>query len=88
MDYEQIEVTTQGPGRVITLSRPERLNAFTDLMRDELVEALEAADADDGVRAVVVTGAGRAFCAGQDLDAGAGTFDQSVKALRYLKSSA
>ena len=75
MDYEQIEVTTEGPALVLTLSRPERLNAFTDRMRDELVDALEAADADDRVRAVVVTGAGRAFCAGQDLEAGAGTFD-------------
>lgn len=80
MDYEQIEVTTEGPARVITLSRPERLNAFTDRMRDELVDALEAADADDGVRAVVFTGAGRAFCAGQDLDAGAATFDQGLEA--------
>ena len=76
MTYEQIEVTTEGPARLITLSRPDRLNAFTDRMRDELVDAFESADADDGVRAVVVTGSGRAFCAGQDLDAGAATFDQ------------
>jgi enoyl-CoA hydratase/carnithine racemase len=75
MNHEQIEVTTEGPARLITLSRPERLNAFTDRMRDELVDAFESADTDDRVRAVIVTGSGRAFCAGQDLDAGAATFD-------------
>lgn len=77
MGHEQIAVTTEGAARVVTMSRPERLNAFTDRMRDELIDALEAADADDAVRAVIVTGAGRAFCAGQDLNAGAATFDQS-----------
>lgn len=76
MNYEQIEVTTQGPARLITLSRTERLNAFTDRMRDELIDAFRSADADDSVRAVIVTGSGRAFCAGQDLEAGATTFGQ------------
>ena len=74
MNYEQIRLTTEGAARIVTLSRPERLNAFTDRMRDELVDALEDADADDSIRAVIVTGAGRAFCAGADLDAAA-TFD-------------
>ena len=76
MDYQQIQVTTEGPARLVTLSRPDRLNAFTDRMRDELVDALEAADRDDDVRAVIFTGSGRAFCAGQDLEAGGATFDQ------------
>ncbi|GAC1645789.1 MAG: enoyl-CoA hydratase-related protein [Candidatus Dormibacteraceae bacterium] len=76
MNYDQIRLTTEGAACIVTLSRPERLNAFTDRMRDELIDALKGADADDRVRAVIVTGAGRAFCAGADLDAGAATFDQ------------
>ncbi|WP_369251938.1 enoyl-CoA hydratase-related protein [Geodermatophilus amargosae] len=58
----------------ITLDRPDRLNAFTPVMAGELGEAAAAADADEAVRVVVVTGAGRAFCAGADLGAGSGTF--------------
>ncbi|TDD13044.1 enoyl-CoA hydratase-related protein [Nonomuraea diastatica] len=58
----------------VTLRRPERLNAFTLTMRAELIEAFDLADADDDVRAVVVTGAGRAFCAGADLSGGGDTF--------------
>ncbi|RBY74531.1 enoyl-CoA hydratase [Geodermatophilus sp. TF02-6] len=58
----------------ITLDRPDRLNAFTPVMAAELAEAAAAADADDAVRVVVVTGAGRAFCAGADLTGGEGTF--------------
>ena len=59
----------------LTLHRPERLNAVNTAMLREIVTALEAADGDDGVRAVIVTGAGRAFCAGADLGEGARTFD-------------
>ncbi len=59
----------------ITLNRPDKLNAFTPQMRHDLVAAFDAADADDGVRAVIVTGAGRAFCAGADLSEGTATFD-------------
>jgi enoyl-CoA hydratase/carnithine racemase len=58
----------------VTLHRPERLNAFTMTMAAELAEVAAAADADDAVRVVVVTGAGRAFCAGADLGAGPETF--------------
>ena len=58
----------------ITLHRPERLNAFTPVMAAELAGAAAAADADDDVRVVLVTGAGRAFCAGADLGGGEGTF--------------
>jgi enoyl-CoA hydratase/carnithine racemase len=58
----------------ITLHRPDRLNAFNRTMFAELLEAFDVTDADDAVRAVVVTGAGRAFCAGADLEAGASTF--------------
>jgi enoyl-CoA hydratase/carnithine racemase len=52
----------------LTLNRPDRLNAFTRSMLDEMIAALDAADADDAVRAIIVTGAGRGFCAGVDLD--------------------
>ena len=59
----------------ITLHRPDKLNAFTARMREELIAAFDETDADDAVRAVIVTGAGRAFCAGADLSGGAQTFD-------------
>jgi enoyl-CoA hydratase/carnithine racemase len=59
---------------VLTLNRPERLNAFSGRMGRELGDAYVAADADDGIRAVVVTGAGRAFCAGADLEPAGDTF--------------
>ena len=61
----------------ITLHRPDRLNAFTGTMMRELIEAFDRSDADDAVRVVIVTGAGRAFCAGADLGPGGGTFDAS-----------
>ena len=68
----------------ITLNRPDKLNAFTVQMRDELIAAFDRSDADDAVRAVIVTGAGRAFCAGADLSAGGKTFDydQAANAAR------
>ena len=59
----------------ITLDRPDRLNAYTATMQRELLEAFDRADADDDVRAVIVTGAGRSFCAGADLSEGGSTFD-------------
>jgi enoyl-CoA hydratase/carnithine racemase len=59
----------------ITLNRPDRLNAFTTTMARELVAAFDATDADDEVRVVLVTGAGRGFCAGADLGRGGSTFD-------------
>lgn len=74
MGFEQI--TTEVADRVltITLNRPHRLNAWTGTMFAELMQAFDHADADDEVRAVIVTGAGRAFCAGADLERGGETF--------------
>jgi enoyl-CoA hydratase/carnithine racemase len=60
---------------VLTLHRPERMNAFTHTMLEEMIATLREADRDDAVRAVVVTGAGKAFCAGADLGGGGKTFD-------------
>jgi enoyl-CoA hydratase/carnithine racemase len=74
MAFSEIEYAVTDQVATITLNRPERLNAFTLTMRAELIEAFDLADADDEVRAVVVTGAGRAFCAGADLSGGGGTF--------------
>ncbi|MBY4896910.1 crotonase/enoyl-CoA hydratase family protein [Cupriavidus sp. AU9028] len=59
----------------VTLNRPERMNAFNAVMMAELLDVFDMTDADDAVRAVVVTGAGRAFCAGADLASGGETFD-------------
>jgi enoyl-CoA hydratase/carnithine racemase len=64
----------------ITLHRPDRLNAFTVVMARELIAAFDAADEDEDVRVVVLTGAGRGFCAGADLAAGAATFDYRGRA--------
>ena len=61
----------------ITLNRPDKLNAFTARMMKELIAVFDLTDGDDAVRAVIVTGAGRAFCAGADLSAGGATFDRS-----------
>lgn len=67
MSYEQILYATSAGVATITLNRPEKLNSFTGRMAEETIHALHAAEADASVRAVVITGAGRAFCAGQDL---------------------
>ena len=75
MDFTQIRLAVADGIATITLSRPDKLNAFTGTMMTELIAAFDATDADDAVRAVIVTGDGRAFCAGADLSAGAATFD-------------
>jgi enoyl-CoA hydratase/carnithine racemase len=75
MEPQDIRIEKADRVLTVTLHRPEKLNAFTARMRDELIEAFARADADDEVRAVIVTGAGRAFCAGADLSAGRETFN-------------
>ena len=72
-----ISVSVESGVLTITLNRPDRLNAFTNVMRDEMIAAFDQADADDGVRAVIVTGEGRGFCAGADLGDGGETFNTS-----------
>ena len=72
-DYDHIALDTEGPLAILTLDRPDKLNAYTDRMRVEMLDAFDRTDADDDVRAVIVTGRGRAFCAGADLSGGSGT---------------
>jgi enoyl-CoA hydratase/carnithine racemase len=73
-DYEQIIVERDGAVAVVTLNRPERMNAWTWTMSAELGAAFGELDGDDACRAIVVTGAGKAFCAGADLGSGGDTF--------------
>jgi enoyl-CoA hydratase/carnithine racemase len=80
MEYRDVRVEVADGIQTITLHRPERLNAFTRRMADELIDAVDRADADDAVRAVIFTGAGRGFCAGADLSSGSDTFDAERKA--------
>jgi enoyl-CoA hydratase/carnithine racemase len=75
MEFEQIRYDVADGVLTITLDRPDRLNAWTPVMSRELIAAFDRADADDEVRAIVITGAGRAFCAGADLAGGGDTFD-------------
>jgi enoyl-CoA hydratase/carnithine racemase len=79
MDDDQIRQEISDRVLTITLNRPDKLNAFTRRMRDDLIGAFGRADNDDEVRAVIVTGAGRAFCAGADLSAGPATFDYAKR---------
>jgi enoyl-CoA hydratase/carnithine racemase len=77
MAYEQILLDIKDSIATITLNRPERLNAYTGVMGAEIHQAFADLDNNDDVRVIVVTGAGRAFCAGADLAGGGGTFDRS-----------
>jgi len=79
MGFETILYGVEDDILTITLHRPDKLNAFTGRMMQELIEAFDRADADDAVRAVIVTGAGRAFCAGADLSSGANAFDRTAQ---------
>jgi len=75
MTYHTLATHLEDRTLTLTLNRPERLNAFTTEMQRELIAAFDEIDANDDVRAVIVTGAGRAFCAGADLGGGGSTFD-------------
>jgi enoyl-CoA hydratase/carnithine racemase len=77
---EAVQYSVTDGVATITLNRPDRLNAMNREMYEGLMAAFDRTDGDDGVRAVIVTGAGRAFCAGADLSGGAGTFDYGESA--------
>jgi enoyl-CoA hydratase/carnithine racemase len=82
MPFEQIATNTTDGVMTITLNRPERLNAWTQTVGEELIAAFDLAEADDDVRVVIVTGAGRGFCAGADLAGGGETFDHRARPIR------
>jgi enoyl-CoA hydratase/carnithine racemase len=79
MSYKEIIYEVKDQILTITLNRPDKLNAFTGTMMNELIDAYDRAGKDDNVRAIVVTGAGRAFCAGADLSAGGDTFNSQKR---------
>ena len=74
-EFETLRYEIEDQVLLLTMNRPERLNAFNSQMQREFLEALDHADTDDEIRAVIVTGEGRGFCAGADLSNGAETFD-------------
>ncbi|MEJ2586092.1 MAG: crotonase/enoyl-CoA hydratase family protein [Deltaproteobacteria bacterium] len=76
MDLQHTQYRVDHGIATITLNRPEQMNAFTHIMRKELIHIFSSVDADDAVRAAVVTGAGRAFCAGADLSSGGSAFNR------------
>ena len=77
MTYETLLTDLEAGILTITLNRPDRLNALTGTMLTELLDVLDEVDRNDEIRVVIVTGAGRGFCAGADLGEGSGTFDHS-----------
>lgn len=79
MAYETIKYDVADQILTITLNRPDKLNAFNQQMMTELIDAFDKADTDDNVRAIIVTGEGRGFCAGADLSSGGDTFDRDAK---------
>lgn len=82
MNYETLLYEVVDGVATVTLNRPDRLNAFNRQMARELLALFDEIDADDEVRAVIMTGAGRGFCAGADLEAGGDTFDASARVQR------
>lgn len=82
--YQTIKTNIENKIMTITLHRPDRLNAYTELMGNEIIDALDHADANDDVRAIIMTGEGRAFCAGADMDEDASIFksDPPIEELR------
>jgi len=79
MSYNTIIYDVEDGILTLTLNRPEKLNAFTGEMLTEMIDAFDRADADDDVRAIIVTGAGRGFCAGADLSGGSDTFNSDAR---------
>ncbi len=81
-EYTEIKTDVEDGIMTLTLYRPDKLNAFTRVMMEEMIDAFDAADADDNVRAIIVTGAGRGFCAGADLSSGGDTFNAEARSDR------
>ncbi len=79
MTYQEIQYDVAEGVLTITLNRPDKLNAFTATMGREMLAAFDQADRDDAVRVIIVTGAGRGFCAGADLSSGGETFDNTQR---------
>ena len=79
MKYETIKYEIDNNILTITLNRPDKLNAFTGQMMDELIFAFDSAGKDDEVRVIIVTGEGRGFCAGADLSSGNNTFNRDIR---------
>ena len=77
MTFKTITIEQHENLAVLFLNRPEKLNAFTFLMMEELISAFDAIEANDNLKAVIISGAGRAFCAGADLSSGKDTFNPS-----------
>jgi len=88
MSYETITCEVEDGVLTLTLNRPEILNAFNGTMMTEMIAALDEADANDHVRAIIVTGAGRGFCAGADLSSGGDTFNADARGTQPGRESA
>lgn len=88
MTYETLHYEITNRILTLTLNRPERMNAFTGRMAEELIDAFDKADADDTVKVVIVTGAGRAFCAGADLERGGDTWSNHADHLAKQSATA
>lgn len=88
MAYEEILYEVEDRVLTITLNRPDKLNTFTNQMFKEIMDALDRADTDDGVRAIIFTGVGRCFCAGADLEGGADTWNQDAESGATFKFEA
>ena len=85
MDFTTIKLERHENLAVLLLNRPEKLNAFTFLMMEELICALDLIEEDDTLTAVIISGIGRGFCAGADLSSGKNTFNPLLTILRYKK---
>jgi enoyl-CoA hydratase/carnithine racemase len=87
MSYETLRYEIADRILTLTLNRPERMNAFTGRMAEELLHAFDQADADDTVKVVIVTGAGRAFCAGADLERGGDTWSRHAEHIAHQSTA-
>ena len=78
-NYEQIETKIEDKALIISLSRPEKLNAFTEVMMREIIDAVNLAEENNNIRAIIFTGKGEKYCAGADLSTGEDSFNWTDK---------